>query len=183
MVNPNEYYVEDECTYYHEQTTTTLMNEETVEENFCEPSLEDPLGERFNQFCEQVVTLKNEEVVANQVEERKEEQTEVPQEPYQEKQESTETSSSLAFIPKIQRVQERSLLELSNEQIEDIRIEKLPEFSSYFIPVYDSPLDEKLFEKTQSGSPQSIDNWNAPAIGRHHSLWCKRKKKRLVLQV
>ena len=77
--------MEDECTYYHEQTTTTPRNEETVKENFCEPSLEDPLGECFNQFFEQAVALKSEEVVANPVEERKEEQTKVPQEPYQEK--------------------------------------------------------------------------------------------------
>jgi hypothetical protein len=63
------------------------------------------------------------------------------------------------------------LLELPNEQIEDIKIEKLTE-SSYFIPVH----DEKLFEKTQSGPPLYTDNWNAPAMGRHHSLWCKRRK-------
>jgi hypothetical protein len=67
--------------------------------------------------------------------------------------ESTETSSTLALIPEIQKVQERSLLEVPNEQIEDIKIEKLPEFSSYIIPVHDSPPDEKLFEKTQSGPP------------------------------
>jgi hypothetical protein len=67
--------------------------------------------------------------------------------------ESTETSSTLALIPEIQKVQERSLLEVPNEQIKDIKIEKLPEVSSYIIPVHDSPLDEKLFEKTQSGPP------------------------------
>ena len=55
VVNPNEYYMEDEYTYYLEQTSTTPRNEEIVEENFCEPSLEDPLGERFDQFCEQAV--------------------------------------------------------------------------------------------------------------------------------
>ena len=48
--NPNGQYIEEECTYYHEQKTTTPGNEETVEEIFCEPSLEDPLGERFDQF-------------------------------------------------------------------------------------------------------------------------------------
>jgi hypothetical protein len=68
VANPNEYYMEDEYTYYHEQTTTTPRNEETIEENFCEPSLEDPLGEHLDQFYEQVV-------VENQVDERKEEQT------------------------------------------------------------------------------------------------------------
>ena len=52
VANPNEYYMDDECTYYHEQ------------------SLEDPLGERFNQFCEQAVTLRSEEVVEIQVDER-----------------------------------------------------------------------------------------------------------------
>jgi hypothetical protein len=87
---------------------------------------------------EQAVTLRSEEVVANQVDERKEEQTKIPQELHQEKEESTETSSTLALIPKIQRVQEIILLELPNEQIEDIKIEKLPEFSSYFIPVHES---------------------------------------------
>jgi hypothetical protein len=55
VANPNEYYMKNECTYYHEQTTTTPRNEETVEEIFCEPRLEDPLEERFDQFCEQVV--------------------------------------------------------------------------------------------------------------------------------
>jgi hypothetical protein len=68
------------------------------------------------------------------------------------------------------------LLELPNEQIEDIQIEKLLEFSSYFIPVHDSPLDEKLFEITQNGPPQYIDNWNPLAIEKIHSLWCKRRK-------
>ena len=172
VANPNEYYMEDECTYYHKETTTTPRNEETVEENLCELSLEDPLGERFDQFCVQAVTLRSEEVVANRVDERKEEQTEVPHEPYQEKEESTKTFSTLTLIPETPRGQERSLLELPNEQIEDIKIEKLPEFSSYFIPVH----DEKLFEKTQSGPPQSIDNWNPFAIGKIHSLWCKRRK-------
>jgi hypothetical protein len=33
--------MEEECTYYCEQTTTTPRNEETVEKKFCEPSLED----------------------------------------------------------------------------------------------------------------------------------------------
>jgi hypothetical protein len=86
VANLNEYYMEDECTYYHE--------------------------------------------------------------PHQEKQKSTKTSSTLALIPETQRGQEKSLLELSNEQIEDIKIEKLLEFSSYFIPIHESSLDEKLFEKT-----------------------------------
>ena len=34
----------------HVQATTTLGNEEIVEEIFCEPSLKDPSGERFDQF-------------------------------------------------------------------------------------------------------------------------------------
>jgi hypothetical protein len=54
----------------------------------------------------------------------------------------------------------------------DIKIEKLPKSSSYFIPVY----DDKLFEKTQSGPPLYTNNWNPPEIGRHYSLWCKRRK-------
>jgi hypothetical protein len=110
-------------------------------------------------------------VVENQVDERKEEQTEDPEEPHQEKEESTKTFSTLVLIPETLRGHERSLLELPNEQIEDIKIKKLPE-SSYFIPVY----DEKLFKKTQSGPPLYTNNWNPPAMGRHHSLWCKRRK-------
>jgi hypothetical protein len=70
--------MEEECTYYREQTTTTPRNEETIEEIFCEPSLEDPLGEHFDQFCDQAV-------VENQVDERKEEQTEDLEESHQEK--------------------------------------------------------------------------------------------------
>jgi hypothetical protein len=77
--NPNEYYMEDEYTYYHEQTTTTLGNEENVEENFCEPSLEDHLGEHLDQFYEQAV-------IEIQVGERKEEQTEDLEEPHREKE-------------------------------------------------------------------------------------------------
>jgi hypothetical protein len=42
--------MEDECTCYHEQTTTTPGNEETIEVIFCEPSLENPLGEPFDQY-------------------------------------------------------------------------------------------------------------------------------------
>jgi hypothetical protein len=72
----------------------------------------------------------------------------------------------------MQRVQERILLELPNEQIEDIKIEKLSKFSSYFILVH----DKKLFEKTQSGPPRSIDIRNHLDLGKIHSLWCKRRK-------
>jgi hypothetical protein len=115
-------------------------------------------------------------VVENQVDERKEEKFEVPQEPHWEKEENIENFSTSALIPEVPIVDERSLLELLNEQIEDIKIEKLHEFSSYFIPVHESSLDENLFEKTQSGPPRYIDNWNPPAIGRIHSLWCKRRK-------
>jgi hypothetical protein len=124
---------------------------------FCEQSLEDPLGEHLDQFYEQAV-------VENQVDERKEEQTEDLEEPYQEKEESTKTFSTLDLIPKTPRGQERSLLKLPNEQIEDNKIKQLLKSSSYFIPIH----DEKLFEKTQSGPPLYIDNWNPPAMGRHH---------------
>jgi hypothetical protein len=89
---PNEYYTENECIYYHEQTTNTPRNEE----NFCEPSLEDPLGEHLDQFYEQAV-------VENQVDERKEEQTEDLEEPHQEKEESTKTFSTLDLIPETPR--------------------------------------------------------------------------------
>ena len=51
VANPNEYYMEDECTYSHEPA----------------------------------VTLWSEEVVENQVDERKEEQIEDLEEPHQEK--------------------------------------------------------------------------------------------------
>jgi hypothetical protein len=166
VANLNECYMEDEYTYYYEQTTTTPRNEETVEEIFCEQSLEDPLGKRLDQFCKQVVTLRSEEVVEIQVNERKEEQTEDLEEPHQEREESTKTFSTLALIPETPRVQERILFKLPNEQIEDIEIEELPVFSSYFIPVHDSLLDEKLFEKNQSGPPQYIDIWNPRAIAK-----------------
>jgi hypothetical protein len=89
VANRDEYYMEDECTYYHKQ----------------------------------VVTLRSEEMVENRVDERKEEQTEVPQEPHHVKQESIETSSTLALILETPRGQERNMLELPNEQIEDIKIE------------------------------------------------------------
>jgi hypothetical protein len=59
---------------------------------------------------------------------------------------STKTSSTSAPILDVPRVQERILLELCDEQIEDIKIEKLPEYSSYFIPFHDSLPDEKLFK-------------------------------------
>jgi hypothetical protein len=77
----------------------------------------DPLEEHFDQFYRQVV-------VENQVDERKEEQTEDLEEPHLEKEESTNTFSTLALIPETPKCQERSLLELPNEQIEDIKIEK-----------------------------------------------------------
>ena len=145
---------------------------------FCEPSLEDPLEERFSQFefdldlemiCEQAEALLDSTPENNKVEEE-EEQTEVLGEPHREKEESTETSSTSAPIPEVPRVQKRSRLGLCDEQIEDIKIEKLPEYSSYFIPVQDFLPDEKLFEKTQNGLPQHIDIWNHTAIGRIHSL-------------
>ena len=50
VANPNGQHMEEECIDNYEQTTTTPGNEETVEEIFCESSLEDPLGEHFDQF-------------------------------------------------------------------------------------------------------------------------------------
>jgi hypothetical protein len=44
------------------------------------------MEEEGTYYHEQVVTLRSEEVFGNQVVERKEEQTEVPQEPHQEKE-------------------------------------------------------------------------------------------------
>jgi hypothetical protein len=81
---------------------------------FCEPSLEDPLGEHFDQFYEQAV-------VENQVDERKEEQTEDLEEPHQEKEESTKTFSTLALILETPRGQERSLLELPMSKLRTSR--------------------------------------------------------------
>jgi hypothetical protein len=103
--------MEEECTYYHEQTTTTRGNEETIEEMFSEPSLEDPLEERFAQFefdldldmkCEQAEALLDSTPKNNKVEEEKE-QIEVLEEPHREKEESTaKTSSISALFPKYQ---------------------------------------------------------------------------------
>jgi hypothetical protein len=131
-------------------------------------------------ICEHAEALLDSTSEKNKVEE-KEEQTEVLEESHREKEDSIETSSILAPIPKVPRAQERSRLGLCVKQIEDIKIEKLPEYSSYFIPVHDSLLNEKLFEKTQ---------WSTP-IYRHLESPCSRKnsfslvqeKKRLVLQV
>ena len=50
-----------------------------------------------------IITLKSEEVVENQEEERKEEQTEIPMEPHWEKEESIETSPTSALIPEVSR--------------------------------------------------------------------------------
>ena len=148
MANPNEYYIEDECTYYHEQA----------------------------------ISLRSEEVVENQENERKEEQTKDLKEPYQEKEESTMTFSTLALIPETSRGQERSLLELPNKQIEDIKIEKIHAFSSYFIPVHDSSLNEKLFEKTQSGPPPIYRQLES-TCNMKNPFFVVQEKKRLVLQV
>ena len=57
----------------------------------------------------------------NKVEEE-DEQIEVLGEPHREKEESTRTSSTSTPIPEVPRVQERSLLGLCDEQIEDIKI-------------------------------------------------------------
>ena len=176
--------MKEECTYYREQIITTPENEETVREMFSEPSLEDPLEELFAQFefdldlntiCEQDEALWDSIPKNNKVEEE-DEQIEVLEEPHREKEERTKISSTSAHFPDVPRAQERSRLGLCDEQIEGIKIEKLPKFSSYFIPVHDSLLDEKLFEKTQSGPSQYIDNWNPLDIGKIHSLWCKRRK-------
>jgi hypothetical protein len=108
--------MEEECTYYREQTTTTPENEETVREIFSEPSLEDPLEERFAQFefdldldtiREQDEALLDSTSKNNKVEEE-EEQTKVLEEPHWEKEESTETSSTLAHIPDVPKAHERS---------------------------------------------------------------------------
>jgi hypothetical protein len=127
------------------KTTTTPGNEETVEEMFSEPSLEDPLEEHFAQFefdldhdmiRKQAKGLLDSTPKNNKVEE--EEQTKVLEESYREKEESTKTSSTSTPILEVPRAQERSRMRLCDEQIENIEIEKLPKYSSYFIPVYDS---------------------------------------------
>jgi hypothetical protein len=66
-----------------------------------------------------ITILRSKEVVENQVEERKEEQIEIPQKPHREKEESTETSPTSTLIPEVQRSQESCLLGLCHEQIED----------------------------------------------------------------
>jgi hypothetical protein len=49
-----QYMIDEDCPsdHHHEhvQATTTFESEEVVEEIFCEPSLEDPLEERFDQL-------------------------------------------------------------------------------------------------------------------------------------
>jgi hypothetical protein len=117
-----------------------------------------------------ITILRSKEVVENQVEERKEEQIEIPQKPHREKEESTETSPTSTLIPEVQRSQESCLLGLCHEQIEDIKIDKHPKYSPCIIPIHDSLLDEKLFEKSQSGPPQAVDNWNYLFVAKIHSF-------------
>jgi hypothetical protein len=49
-----QYMIDEDCPsnphHEHVQATTTFGSEEVVEEIFCEPSLKDPLEERFDQF-------------------------------------------------------------------------------------------------------------------------------------
>jgi hypothetical protein len=99
-----------------------------------------------------------------------------PQEPHQEKEKSTETSLTVGPIPELPRAQERSRLGLCDEQFKDIKKEKLLENSPYIITIHNSLPNEKLFEKTQKGPPQSTNTWNPSAIGRINSLWCKKRK-------
>jgi hypothetical protein len=68
------------------------------------------------------------------------------------------------------------LLGLLNEQIEDIKVDKLLKYSPHVVIVHDSLLDEKLFKKTQSGPPRSMDNWKYLSVGKIHSLWSKKRK-------
>jgi hypothetical protein len=106
VANYNGQYMEEECTYYHVQTTTTRGNEENVEEMFSEASLEDPLEECFAQFeFDLDLDMKREQAKAlfdstpknNKVEEE-EEQTEVLEEPHREKEESTTKTSSISTL-------------------------------------------------------------------------------------
>jgi hypothetical protein len=131
-------------------------------------------------ICEHAEALLDSIPENNKVEER-EEQTEVLEESHREKEDSIETSSILAPIPKVPRAQERSRLGLRDKQIEDIKIEKLPEYSSYFIPVHDSLLNEKLFEKTQWSTP-IYRHLESPG-SRKNSFSLVQEKKRLVHQV
>ena len=146
--------------YYEEESPPVYWPQQYQEEECQSQLVANPSGHYMEDegtyYYKQAVTLRSKEVVENQVDERKEEQTEteVPQEPHQEKEESTKTSSTLALIPETPRGQERSLLELPSEQTEDIKKEKLPENSPYIITTHDSLLDEKFFEKTQSGPPR-----------------------------
>ena len=115
VANPNEYYMEDECTYYyHEQTTTTHGNEETAEEIFFSQVLRIFWESALIYFVSKLSHWGVKKWFQFKW--------------IREKEESIKTFSTLALIPEIQRVQEGILLELSNEQIEDIKIEKLPKF-------------------------------------------------------
>ena len=55
---------------------------------------------------------------------------------------SIEVSSTLTSITELLRGQESIPLGLLDEQIEAIKVEKLPKYSSHFIPVHDSLLDK-----------------------------------------
>jgi hypothetical protein len=125
---------------YHEEESPPINWPQQYQEEECQSQLVvNPNGHYMEDegayYHEQVVTLRSKEVIENQVDERKEEQTEVPQEPHKEKEESTKTSSTLALILETLRGQKRSLLELPSEQTEDIKKEKLPEDSPYIITV------------------------------------------------
>jgi hypothetical protein len=125
-----------------------------------------------------ITTLRSEEVVKNWEEERKEERIEVTDDLYRGKgkEVSTEASSASTPIPELPIGHENSLLELLDEQIEVIKVEKLSKYSPHSISVHDSLPDEKLLENSQSDLPRSVNIRNYLSIGRIHSLWFKRRK-------
>jgi hypothetical protein len=88
---------------YHEEESPPIYWPQQYQEEECQSQLVvNPNGHYMEDegayYHEQVVSLRSKEVVENQVDERKEGQTEVPQEPHKEKEESTKTSSTLALI-------------------------------------------------------------------------------------
>jgi DNA-directed RNA polymerase len=88
--------------------------------------------------------------VENQLEERKEEQIEVPQDLHrgEDKEVSSEACLTSTHTLELTRTQKSSLLGLLDEQIEAIEVEKFLEYSHHFLSVHDSLPYENLFKNT-----------------------------------
>jgi hypothetical protein len=90
MTTPHGYYMEEEGICYHEEESSPIYwPQQYQEEEWQSQLVANPNGHYMEDdgtyYHEQAVTLSSEEVVENQVDERKEEQTAVPQKPYKEK--------------------------------------------------------------------------------------------------